>query len=68
LVVSIVVVVLASTMAILKARKDKSEQINGFYVILDLSKFWNQVILFLTIGLIFAFAYVGANPFIYFQF
>jgi hypothetical protein len=43
-------------------------EINGFYPILDLSKFWSMVVFFVVIGFIIAFAYTGANPFIYFQF
>jgi hypothetical protein len=55
-------------MATLKAYRDKLNEVNGFYIILDLSKYWNLVIFFLTIGLTFGLAFVGANPFIYFQF
>ena len=67
-IVAIIIVIFASIIAALKARKEKSAQVDGFYIVLDLSKFWNLVIFFFSIGLIFAFAFVGASPFIYFQF
>jgi alginate O-acetyltransferase complex protein AlgI len=45
-----------------------SGKINGFYPVLDLSKYRNMVIFFVVTGLIIALAYTGSNPFIYFQF
>jgi alginate O-acetyltransferase complex protein AlgI len=67
-VVSIIIVLSAEIITVLKAHKDNSGELNGFYIILDLSKFRNLVAFFLVIGFIFGLAFVGANPFIYFQF
>ncbi len=39
--------------------------IDGYYPILDLSKFWSLVIFFVFCGLIVALAYTGGSPFIY---
>jgi hypothetical protein len=64
-----VLVLLSATMTVItKAYKNKLKEINGFYIALDLSRFWHLVIFFLFIGLIIGLAFVGANPFIYFQF
>lgn len=43
-------------------------QRHGFYPVLDLSKFWNKVILILAILLTLMFFYAGDTAFIYFQF
>jgi alginate O-acetyltransferase complex protein AlgI len=67
-IVAVLVLLCAAITAIAKAHKTKSKEINGFYIILDLSKFRNLVIFFLFIGLIIGLAFTGANPFIYFQF
>jgi alginate O-acetyltransferase complex protein AlgI len=67
-IVSIIVMLSAEIITILKEHKDNSKELNGFYIILDLSKFRNLVVFFLVIGLVFGLAFVGANPFIYFQF
>jgi len=40
----------------------------GKYIILDLNSFWNKVLLFCSIWIIFAFGYSGETAFIYFQF
>jgi alginate O-acetyltransferase complex protein AlgI len=67
-IVSIIIVLSAEIITVLKAHKDSSKKLNGFYIILDLSKLRNLVVFFLVIGLIFGLAFVGSNPFIYFQF
>lgn len=67
-IIAVLLVLSAEMEAGLKARKNKQDEINGFYVILDLSKIWNLVLFFVFIGLILGLAFVGANPFIYFQF
>ncbi|GHU54236.1 alginate O-acetyltransferase [Spirochaetia bacterium] len=72
-IVAIIIVCAASIVTVLKhhanvSAADDSVQINGFYPILDLSKFWHLVVFFVLIGLIAGLAYTGANPFIYFQF
>lgn len=64
----------ATCAAIWKAKKAKATSrnglliINGFYPILDLSKFWSLFLFFVIIGLVAGLAYTGGNPFIYFQF
>jgi hypothetical protein len=67
-IVAVLVLLFATMITIIKTYKNKSKEINGFYIVLDLSKFWHLVIFFLFIGLIIGLAFVGANPFIYFQF
>lgn len=42
--------------------------INGYYPRFDLEKMTSWIILFVVLGFIVAMAYVGDNPFIYFQF
>jgi alginate O-acetyltransferase complex protein AlgI len=42
--------------------------LNGFYPVLDLSKFWQLTVFFIFVGILFGLAYTGENPFIYFQF
>lgn len=39
--------------------------VEGFYPILDLTKFWHLVAFFVFCGLIICFAYTGGSPFIY---
>ena len=64
-----IVLLLASTLfAVLKSKQAGEKRVNGFYLILDLSKFSSLVIMFVVVMLIVALAYTNANPFIYFQF
>jgi alginate O-acetyltransferase complex protein AlgI len=69
------IILLAATIAAAAVKRlgkppspGEEDGINGFYPVLDLSKFWHLVIFFVTAGLIAGLAYTGANPFIYFQF
>ena len=41
---------------------------NSFYIMLDLTKFWNKVIFCTAIALTLVFMHVGENYFMYFQF
>ena len=41
---------------------------HGYYPVLDLSKFWNKVILILAVIVTLMFFYAGDTAFIYFQF
>jgi alginate O-acetyltransferase complex protein AlgI len=67
--IAFAVMSIASITAVVKHRRnDGKGQINGFYPLLNLSKFWHLVLFFVVIGLIVGVAYTGANPFIYFQF
>ena len=64
-----ILLLIASTMfAVIKSRRAGQQRVNGFYLILDLTKFSSLVILFVAVMLIVALAYTNANPFIYFQF
>jgi alginate O-acetyltransferase complex protein AlgI len=64
-----IVLLLVSTLfAVLKSKQAGEKRVNGFYLILDLSKFSSLVIMFVVVMLIVALAYTNANPFIYFQF
>jgi alginate O-acetyltransferase complex protein AlgI len=72
-IVAIPLIFITTLSALIKHRlrihgSDKSTTIDGFYPILDLSRFWHLVILFIVIGMIIGLAYTGTNPFIYFQF
>jgi alginate O-acetyltransferase complex protein AlgI len=67
-VVAIIMVCSAIAAAAIKAYLHKLESIDGFYPILDLSKFGHLTLFFIAIGLLIGLAYTGANPFIYFQF
>ncbi len=44
------------------------KQVDGYYPIMDLSKFWCLTAFFVEVGCTLGLAYVGNNPFIYFQF
>lgn len=39
--------------------------VDGYYPVLDLSKFWQIVLFFVFVGLIICLAYTGGSPFIY---
>ncbi|MDR1571439.1 MAG: MBOAT family protein [Clostridiales Family XIII bacterium] len=68
LIVSALLLLSAHIAAIARTRRNGSKTTDGFYVMLDLSKFWHLAVLLIFIGLILGLAFVGANPFIYFQF
>lgn len=67
-IVGIILLVLAELMAYINSRKNDKERVEGYYLIMNLTKMKSLVILFTIIGLVFALAYTDANPFIYFQF
>ena len=48
--------------------KKKDGKINGFYPIMNLSKFWNQVLFFVFVGLTIIMGYFGNTAFIYGKF
>ena len=43
-------------------------QINGFYPIINLSRFWNMVLFFVVCGLVIIMGYFGNTAFIYGKF
>ena len=65
---SVFTFVFAGVIAIATAIGAVKNQRHGFYPVLDLSKFWNKVILILAILLTLMFFYAGDTAFIYFQF
>lgn len=65
--VSIIAVILGMMAAIFWAKKHKAI-VNGFYPIYNLNTIKGLFICFVVIGLILGLAYLGNNPFIYFQF
>ena len=65
--VALAVLSVATVMAENKSKKEKKET-DGYYPILDLNSVWGLTAFFVEIGLIFALAYTGENPFVYFQF
>ena len=50
---------------IVDMKKKNRSKVEGFYLVMDLNKFWSLVAFFVTIGLIIMFAYTGGSPFIY---
>ncbi len=70
--VSAIILIIASSHAIIKSRKKKLRPIKmnmsaveAVYPILNLKKFWHLVLFFVEIGLILCLAYTGGSPFIY---
>lgn len=70
--VDIALVVGCTIIAAVKSKKSNPVQkykntsyVDGFYPILNLSKFWSLVVFFVFIGLILCLAYTGGSPFIY---
>ncbi len=46
-------------------KKNNTSYVEGFYPVLDLTKFWHLVAFFVTCGLLLCLAYTGGSPFIY---
>lgn len=70
--VDIALVVGCTIVAAVKSKKAHPVQkykntsyVDGFYPILNLSKFWSLVVFFVFVGLILCLAYTGGSPFIY---
>jgi alginate O-acetyltransferase complex protein AlgI len=59
---------IASTLAAEHKAKNEMTNTNGYYPILRLESISGLTIFFVELGLIFALAYMGSNPFVYFQF
>lgn len=66
-IIAIIILILGEIYAYIKSKKNKS-QIDGFYIIMDLTKISSLIVLFTFIGIILGLAYTNSNPFIYFQF
>ncbi len=65
---SIVMVVVAMAVAVIKAKRNNEKTINGFYPVFDLGKVSGLIIFFAEVAFIVALSYTNSNPFIYFQF
>lgn len=65
---SIVVLIIATFVAVIKSKKAGEKTVSGFYPLLDLSKVSGLVLFFVEIVFIVMLAYTNSNPFIYFQF
>lgn len=73
--VSMAIYFAAVILAVKKSRKNQTAQkklkklnvstVEGYYPILQLSKFWQLTVFFVVVGLTLAFAYTGGSPFIY---
>lgn len=66
-IMAILILLIASGLASVRSKR-KGERVEGFYPILDLSKFWSLVLLWVVVGLILGLGYVEGSPFIYFAF
>lgn len=59
---------ISTVVAITRAKKEGQQYINGFYPVLDLSRFWNLVLFFTFAGLTVLMGYFGNTAFIYGKF
>ena len=65
---SVAVLAAATLFAAVKAKREGSKEINGYYPVLDLNRLSGLTLFFLEIIFIVMLAYTNSNPFIYFQF
>lgn len=65
--VAIICLTVGTCAAMIKAKKQQ-HSISGYYPILNLDSIPGLTVFFVEIGLIFALAFTGDNPFVYFQF
>ena len=65
--VAIVIVLIATVLAVIKSKKNKSI-VNGYYPIVSLNSFWGLTVFFVACGMVIALAFTGEAPFVYFQF
>lgn len=68
---AILIVAVATFVAWKKSSSETNQeklQINGFYPIMDLSRFWNLVLFFVICGLVVIMGYFGNTAFIYGKF
>lgn len=70
--ISIIVLAICSMAALIKSKKQNIKIlkmnisfVEGYYPIVDLTKFWGLVLFFVFCGLILGLAYTGGSPFIY---
>ena len=65
---AVAILVISEIIAWKKAKNEGSEIVNGYYPMMDLSKFWRLVIFFTFIGLTIILGYYGNTAFIYGKF
>lgn len=66
--IGIAAVSFCTIIAFIKTKSNTISDTNGFYPIVNLSRVTGWAIFFVFIGLILGLAYIGEQPFIYFQF
>lgn len=66
--VAIIILLIASVVAIWRTRKTGTSQIDGFYPVLSLNTIPGLIAFFMACGLILGLAFTGEAPFVYFQF
>ncbi len=64
-IIAVVIAYKKSKSSSVEIKKKNQSTVNGFYPVLDLTKFWSLVIFFVFIGLTVVLAYTGGSPFIY---
>lgn len=62
---AVVIAVVKSKNNPLPMKKQNVSRVEGYYPVLNLSKFWQLTIFFVFVGLILVTAYTGGSPFIY---
>ena len=65
LAVSVIIAKIKSRNITVGENRQNTSAVEGFYPLLDLSKFWHLVIFFVFCGLILGLCYTGGSPFIY---
>lgn len=70
--IAIVIYIAGCIAAVVRSKKNGMKPVKtnvsfveGFYPLIDLTKFWNMVIFFAVCGLMLCLAYTGGSPFIY---
>ncbi|MBQ9527464.1 MAG: MBOAT family protein [Fretibacterium sp.] len=66
--VAIVILLIATVSAAVRARRNGTPAIDGHYPILNLDRITGLTAFFVFVGVILGLAFTGENPFVYFQF
>lgn len=66
--VAIIILIVSTVFAVRRSKKQKLKHIEGYYPTVKLNTISGLTVFFLVCGLICCLAYVGENPFVYFQF
>lgn len=62
---AVIIAVIKSRKNTLALKKQNVSKTDGFYPVMNLSKFWQLTLFFVILGLTFVMAYTGGSPFIY---